>query len=277
MGNKLYRRVCSVSVGETRIEGLRISFVVKKTDKQEPNTAEIKIYNLSAQTRAKMQKVGEPVILSAGYEGDEAIIFVGDTRSISHIRDGADWVTVVKAGDGERALRYQRVNISESAGAQAKEVIKKAAKQIGLDTGNLDKMVDEYVSEVLPRGVVMSGPVHSTLGPLIRSQGIKWSVQDGKWCLAKEGELSDVEQYILSSDSGLIGSPEHCAADPNVQGSHATIKCTALLLNKVTIDAYHFVRLRSENQKADLVIESIEHRGDTHGSEWYTSLVGRPF
>lgn len=43
----LFARIAELTVGNTQISGLDISFFVEKTLTAEPNTAEIKIYNLN--------------------------------------------------------------------------------------------------------------------------------------------------------------------------------------------------------------------------------------
>jgi hypothetical protein len=80
--NPLYQREYSIQFDTTKITGLRVGFHVKKSLSKEPNTAEVKIYNLSENTRHKLQSKGTPFVLSGGYVGSSGVLFSGNSRTI---------------------------------------------------------------------------------------------------------------------------------------------------------------------------------------------------
>ncbi|MEI6806470.1 MAG: hypothetical protein WCK49_08200 [Myxococcaceae bacterium] len=78
-----FSRVAELSVGDTKISGLDISFFVEKTLTQEANTAEIKIYNLNAVNRKTLRDQQHiPVLLKAGYENSVGLLFKGDLTQV---------------------------------------------------------------------------------------------------------------------------------------------------------------------------------------------------
>ena len=77
-----YIRQVSLIVGDASGNGIdlsqmRIRFATKQFDLQTPNTAEIRVYNLSDDTANKVQKEFTKVELRAGYDGNFGTIFAG--------------------------------------------------------------------------------------------------------------------------------------------------------------------------------------------------------
>lgn len=58
-------------------------------------------------------------------------------RHFSQCREGADWRTVLKSGDGERAYSFARVSESFAPKASKSDVIK-AVNKLGLGSWQLD-------------------------------------------------------------------------------------------------------------------------------------------
>ena len=69
------------------------------------------ITNLSDSSRALVEKVNAPLIVQAGYAGDNTTLFTGRVRTCDHVRKGSDWETIIKSGDGEQELKLM-VNLS---------------------------------------------------------------------------------------------------------------------------------------------------------------------
>lgn len=249
--------------------GLRIAFKVVKTTEKTPNTAEITITNLAAPTRAALQVKGLKVRLEAGYQATGvSTLFLGDVRTVDHVRDGADWNTVIKAGDGERAFQYGRVSESWAAGTQALDVARTIAGRLGLPLGVLSSGAETALGKTLHAGWAAQGLAQRELSRLLGAFGLTWSAQDGQVQIMARGESLTVSIPEIAPDSGLIGSPE--VGSPEKKGGPALVKFRSLLLPQARPGAR--VSLRSERYKGTMKVKKATHTGDTAGGDWFTEI-----
>lgn len=262
------------------ISALRVSFKVAKSLVKDPNTAEIKIYNLSEATRAKIPGTGAKVVLKAGYEQTIEQIFIGDARSIESKREGAEWVTTIKCGDGERAVNFARVNESFGVNALASDVITKVGQATGLDTGNLAQLArGGAFPGRYTQGYVASGRAVKELEKALTAAGYELSIQDGS-LLALQPDGTTTESVIeLSSESGLIGSPEVAGGEKkesasqkkNSKGNNKPVlKARSLLQGGFRCGRRTKVVSRQYNGLYKIL--KVEHTGDTAGGDFYSDL-----
>lgn len=257
--------------------GMRIGFDINKTLKKEPNTAEIRVYNLAATTRAGLQKKGVAALLEAGYqETGLSRIASGNVRTVDHVREGADWITIIKLGDGERAWQYGRVNESFSAGTRVADVIKKLAQQMGLGGDDIDKQLDaakrstkRRIPETLDHGWAASGSAGRAMDHIMKAAHLSWSVQDGQLQILVEGQALDNVVFRINPRSGLIGSPE--MGTPPRKGGPGLIKFVSLL---IPVKPGGKVELTSDRYDGEVRLVGVNLVGDTHGTEWYAKMAG---
>ena len=289
-----FKRKWKVTVGNMATDSLRVAFRITKTLSKEPNTCDLKIWNLSETSRArvspndfseknslelqfaKLEAKGKfPCIVEAGYEGQtvgDATIFSGDTRTVDHIRDRADWITHVQCGDGEKAYQFNHLNKAFS-NTDFGKIVEEVGKSLTPNIGNLKDMIAKYKSEGgkmpdLTRGFVANGRASDTLASLLKSIGKDFSIQDGALLVVDPGTAAHSQVFRLSPSTGLIGSPDH--TPPEKQGKPATLKCKCLLNSQIVPAST--VRIDSEGIKGDFVVQKLDHIGDSHGSEWVTVI-----
>lgn len=262
----------SVTSDVVEVEDLRVAFKVVKTGKKEPNTAEVTISNLSPTRRASLQQKGVKFILQAGYEGTGiAQIFVGDARTVDHKRNGANWDTVIKSGDGERAYNFARVSESFSAGSPVSDVVNRIAGSLGLGLGNLKSQL-AGMTGTYDNGYAAHGPASRELDKVLRAAGYEWSIQDGEIFAHKPEAPGAILVPDLSPETGLIGSPEYGSPDKKTKRAPLKIRC--LLNPGIKIGGQ--VYIRSERHNGPVTVKKIEHTGDTAGGDWYTDFEGQP-
>lgn len=283
-----YIRKCKlvVSAGGSGLDlsTLRIVFKVRKEDAETPNTAEIRVYNLAEDTANRIKKEFDHVTLEAGYESNNGVIFDGNIKQVLRGREsGTDTFVDIIAGDGDEAYNYATVNKTLAAGSTQKQQIDVAAGEMGskgVERGYTAQMQDKP----LPRGKAMYGMARDYLRRSAQTTETTWSVQDGKLQFVKLTETLPGQAVVLTSKTGLIGSPEMDDEGMRVQ---CLLNPMLKIGGKVKIDegSIQQARLPNTEEKADANkapsinadgiyrLLTVEHSGDTRGNEWYSNLT----
>lgn len=257
----LFRREWAVTLGSLRSTGLRVQFRVTKTAATQPNTLDLSVTNLSPDSRAATQQRGLVVLVEAGYEGASELLFAGDARTVTHSRQGADWVTRIQCGDGERAFATARVSESFGPGSKVVDVLSSIATKLGLRGADaLEQAKKAAAGESFPNGVALSGRASDELTRVAARAGLEWSIQDGRLQLVPRGKATVATAVLLSADAGLVGAPEI--------GDKGVVRVRSLLLPGLRPG--RAVRLKSEALHGDFRAERVVHVGDSHGAAWYS-------
>jgi hypothetical protein len=290
---RLWNRSAYVILNDLRVEGLRLRFQAKKTLKPDPNKLDLFVYNLAASTRARLQAAEIPIVLVAGYKGEEQVIFAGRSKGVDHVRDGAEWATHIQCGDGEQAFRGHS-SFSLGPGAKVSDVLERIAKDLGIEAGDAISKAKRgdfaMAMDSFLQGYTASGKPVRELDRVMKAAGLEWSIQDGKLQIL-EPETSTTETvFVLSAATGLIGSPDHkvgkkLAAPLEARGeevdgeiapddSKLLLKAQSLLNG--AIRPGRRVQIEAVARQGMYRVEEVTHAGDTHGPEWTTALEGRP-
>ena len=258
-----------VTRDELVVTDLRVAFNIKKTDGKEPNTAEIVVTNLNPDHRGLVQKKGLKVTLEAGYQ-DTGLsrIFRGDARTVDPVRNGPDWDTTIKCGDGERGYQNARVNESFAPGTGAGDVLNYMASASGLQVGNVPSVLLN-ITTTFDQGYVVSGAWKHEMQRLMRAIGYQYSVQNETLQVLLPGQSTNAEIPLISPTSGLVGSPEF--GTPEKKGKPALIKFRSLLQPSTPGALVH---LRSAKYDGEVYVKKVTMSGDTYGGEWYTDFEG---
>lgn len=294
---KLFRRKATVTIavplkGKTlnvygadviEITDLRFAFKAKKTLGKEPNTLEVTITNLSEQSRAALQGKTLRVTVSAGYEGAQCVLFVGDSRHVDSRPEGADWTTVIQCGDGERGYKHGRVSESFRAGTSVVSILQKVADGMQLDSTQVAG-VDGLHGRQYVAGYVAHGRASRELDKILKGFGYEWSIQDGKLQVLRPDAATAETVVVLDAGSGLVGSPTLNTPSPTQHldpftnklvssGGRPTLKAKSLLQpsirpgRRVQIDSVVGIR-------GTFRVTEVTHTGDTSGGDFYTELEG---
>lgn len=294
---KLFRRKATVTIAVpikgkrlneygadvVEITDLRFTFEAKKTLGKEPNTLKLTIYNLSEQLRSSMQGKTLRVTLSAGYENTESILFVGNSRHVDSKTEGADWITTIQCGDGERGYKHGRVNDSFRAGVSVVSVLQKVADGMQLDSTQVVG-VEGLRGRQYVGGYVAHGRAALQLDKILKGFGYEWSIQDGKLQVLRPESATAETIVSLDAGSGLVGSPTMNTPSPTQHldpftnkvvssGGRPTVKAKSLLQpsirpgRRVEIDSTTGIR-------GIFKVTEVTHTGDTFGGDWYSSLEG---
>ncbi|QXF35253.1 hypothetical protein CE143_20315 [Photorhabdus luminescens] len=243
------------------ITNLRVAFEVSKTITSEPNPATIRVYNLNQSQRNLItSKTYNKVSLAVGYE-ELRVIYTGDIIEAVTVRDDLDFIIELTCGDGYEAYTGALVNKTLKAGVTDADILSEATKSMKVGNGAIDLPHDRQ----LPRGKVLTGNARDIMHKIARNNGANWSVQDGNMIvLPKNKVLTDNEGFVLSQETGMIGSPEKTD-----DGLSVTCLCNpALRIGGL-------IRIKSiiPEYNGDYKITELEHSGDFMSDDWHTLIT----
>jgi hypothetical protein len=252
---------------DARGQMLHTRFRVTKTLSGSPNTATIEIANMKAESRLKIQKEFDRVRIEAGHieAGNKGIIFDGFLREVKHKREGADIITTVECGDGDKGHRQGVIAKTFPAGTKPKDMIEEILKQMPeVDRGTFQGLDD---LPAYPRPVVMCGACRSELDKIGRTHRLYWSIQDGALEIV-EGNRAINETVVISQNTGMIGVPS--VTDNGIQ--------VACILNP-QIKIGRVIEVRSEtldmnDEQGRFRVSGITFAGDTHADEYMADITG---
>lgn len=250
-----------------------INATIKKTNKKEPNTANISIDNLSENIRNRISsKEFNLVKLDVGWYGEELrTIFVGSIDKHDHIREAesATTTTVLECGDGSIQYSESYSKKTLQKGMTDNQIVQEIIK----DMPEITKGAMEFPKDrVLPRGKTLMGSSRDELTRIADRNGCDWSIQDGQLVFVPKNKvLPDSYGYLLSQDSGMVGSPQK-------QGDGGLSVRTFL---NTSIYVNNLVRVKSmiNDYNGDYKVTDIEFKLSTVGQDWHqlNGLVGGNF
>lgn len=277
---RLYLRRYELQIGTRKIRDLSVGFRVAKSVKREPNTAEITVRNLSREHRREIEQArGLRVQLAVGYQGvDLHTIFRGDIQNaatprggyVTSAATGAEIETSIEAMDGGRSYTAARVSRSFAPGTPVVTVLGAAVDAMGIGRGNLADFASsglEGAGSVYREGATLSGPAVREVDGIVRSMGLRWSVQNGVFQLLRRGRPLEAGSVRLAEGTGLIGAP---AVDAN-----GDVTATALIIPG--LDPGRKIVLDSETISGGFEVRRVEYEGETRGDPWYAQLTLRRY
>ncbi|EMC3961608.1 hypothetical protein VDS66_005004 [Pseudomonas aeruginosa] len=287
-----YLRQISLKIGNDQtaldLSDLRIRFSVRRGDLKTPNSADIRVYNVSDQTAQRAQKEFERIVLQAGYAGNFGVIFDGTIKQVRRGRESqTDTYIDITAADGDSAYNFAVMSTSLAAGSTPDDHLQAALKSMesrGITMGEGGALS----ANKLPRGKVMFGMARDYLDTLGKTQDLSWSFQDGKLTLIPNTAYLPGEAVVVNSATGMVGLPEQTQngitvkmlLNPSVkvgrrlQINNASIQQMRYGLaigdDPVTRKALVSVYLDADGFYRSIV---VNHSGDSRGNEWYTDVI----
>jgi hypothetical protein len=270
---RLYDRKARLTVDVLEIEDLDFAFNIEKSTAKEPNTAEIKVFNLKEDNRNQLHYAqrGVETILQAGYRDNLSVLFIGNLKEVQSVKDGVDWVTTVRSGDGQNAAVEARYNKSYAPGTSAAKVVGELADALGINTSKAARKIRQGVlrdgARQFVKGTVVKGSTYDELDRLLRSMGFEWSVQDGELQVMDSGGPTENPAVLLSPESGLIGSP--------VVGSDGVAHLIALI--QPGLQPGRKIEVESLAVQGLYRIERVVFNGSTEptAGQWYAEIEAK--
>lgn len=285
--SKQWLRKISLVVGDNSgsaldLSALRIKFSTKKGDLQTPNSADIRVFNLSEDTANRVQKEFTRVALQAGYAENFGVIFRGNIKQVRRGREnGTDTFLDIFAADGDAAYNFAVVNQTLAAGSGHKDVVATcgaAMQEHGVTQGS----TPDLAGPQLPRGQALYGMARDYMRTSAEGTGTSWSIQDGQLTMIPRTGYLPGQAVVLTAKTGLIGTPEQtqegvrarCLLNPQIRvGSRVKIDNSSILKAKIDMNYTAINMTPKVAQDGFYRVLMAEYVGDTHSQDWYTNLT----
>lgn len=309
MSNQQYIRRLRVLLGTSDSEGIdvsdfRVKFSISQAITGKPKTADIRLYNVSRSTLAKIQQENALVEMYCGYGADTpldklGLLFKGTVFQLRYGREnGTDTFLQIIAMDGGAALANATINQTFAAGTPVSDL---RGALIGtlqnVDNGAL-AVID--ADKKLIRGVPQYGMTRNHLRQFAEDTGCSFFIENGKVVMIPSTSVLKTPAVVINRETGMIGMPQvtpqgiavRCLLNPQImlsgqiQLDNATIQ-DAQLDTAYAAAAKNFIGGSQQNvvmSNAQLAkgaqdtdgmykVISASHVGDTRGNEWYTDII----
>lgn len=271
---ELFGRVGRVMVDGRVFSGVRFAFTVERKAVREPSKAQVVLSNLSPESRALIVDKGCRVVVEAGYTGQSGAIFIGTSYSVKHAHVGPDWSTTIEAADGGKEVSSAKGAWSFGPGASAARAVAVIAQGLGLPLSSASRINPKPATFL--NGYAFAGRTVSALDDVTKATGLRWSVQDGQVQILDDALPGDgFSDVLLSSGSGMIGSPERGERDPRTGKHRVTVRC---LINPLIRPERLIVVSSTDAPELSGRYRVIGSKvtGDTHGDDWSMTLDAAP-
>lgn len=291
----LFGRNWRLTIGSLDLTDLDLAFKTERHIHRSPNTAEIRIWNLSPESRAQVEggarpftPLGHPrvevpdgvVRLAIGYGSDDPPqVFRGDVRvAWTEWTTDVDAVTTIQARDGGHAYSEARISRAYAAGTAIATVVRDTVRAMDIGEGNLAEFASAYSlrtgASTFPDGYTAHGRAHRILTDLLRGGGLRWSVQAGALQIQRQGEPLETRSVLLSAETGLVDSPTWDERGKRSSGRRGLLTARALIMPG--LDPGRKVRVEADTAEGDFEIRKVILTGGTRDNEWYADMDLRP-
>jgi hypothetical protein len=199
------RQVEAVVQG-VKINGLKIAFNIEKTDKPEPNTSKIQIYNLSKDTHNQVSVAGNHCVLKAGYKDETvAAIFFGDVVKGTRVKSGTDYITELEVKDGRAAVMAGQVSVSYAKDTEALSIVQEMIGAIGLPSKGTENIP---AGAKYPGAFSGIGQAADILREVLNKFELMYTIQNEMIYVMKPDEAAENTGLKLNTESGLLTIPQ---------------------------------------------------------------------
>ncbi len=278
---RLYKRIVEVIIGDDdnadSISDLFIAFEIIKETSSKPAEGWIKIYNLNESTEARIFKRGKRIRFLAGYDGIANLVFDGDVRKVEKDKSGLNRVTVITLGGNVFKTTSAEFVKSYQGPVSAKQVVKDALPSFSLISGTLSTIPDNLILN----DFAWSGRTSDMLDRILRPSNIQWYEDNGVINFSSNGGVPNDAVFVLSEDSGMVGSPSFTD-----KGIKVVSLLNALININSKIQPVSSVlqkpasgddkNARAQSKEGFYKVTKIVHRGDNRNGDFVSEIIAVP-
>lgn len=236
-----------------------------------PNSAVIKVWGLSAATRARIEAQDELTCrIHAGYGTSPGQIFFGVVQHAETVLEREDRVLRVSLDEeGGNEYMSREVSIAVPKGTPLRTVLLSLINATGMKLGNaaqLDPRWRASGANVTEGSYVAHGSAVFELNIFCQSCGIDWSFQEGQFMGAPTGQAYRSDGPLLTPKTGLLDA--RLDRRGNIEGR--------ALLNADIMPGVGF-RIENETLTGDFIASATVHDGDNYDpGNWHVGFHGIP-
>lgn len=266
--------------------GIKMTFDVQKDLTQETNKVKVKLWNLTDDSRQKIEKQDLRMDIYAGYhemEGPKRI-FTGTIIQAVTTDEGKDVSTELTASDGQIAVRDAAFSLSYAPGTGGLVILKAIASNMGLPL----ILGEDVKLSAYDNGYSFVGNGRDALSEVCNGNGLSWSIQNGNLQVILAGGSLAKRGLVFSSASGLIGSPARIVKS-NPKEDKETPKRKSRKKSKKekpekqagwkietllapTVSPGDAIKVESRMINGWFRVESLQHTGDSIGGQYKTQM-----
>jgi hypothetical protein len=238
----LKKTILTIGTRQFDSDNIDIDYLVEFEDSEEPNVAEISLWNPSNDTISQIKRE-MPVILNSGYVGDIGVLISGKIADFEVISYDVDRELKMYVGDGLEVWNtpIKKSYINLNADKVAQDLSKLSGVSFKID---LEKNI------TYPQ-IVFDEPLISCLRKIASDTESKFFIRNGQGFLVKK-TYAEQSIFVLNAESGLIGRPERVNID-DIDGYR--IQC--LLEYRINVGSY--VRIESRYVNGDFRVVKGKH------------------
>ena len=264
--SNFWTRKCEIIVGNRHLNmgDLDIEFNIPFDNDEEPDVAQVKIYNLSDNSVNSISKE-QNVIINAGYEGDVGTLFKGTLQKTLTKWQNIDKVTELHIGDGSQQWMREQISEAYSENTTSQEILGDLTGRFGLEVGRLDLVNNlTYL-----KGRIIDSSLKDAIKQVVKETNTAFKISKGRIFIMPFSEGIPTG-FLLNKNTGLIGSPEVFEKEENGQ-IYKGFKITMLLNHRITIDSIFSV----QSETANGTFRVLRGRHINNGSNFLTIVEVR--
>lgn len=262
------------------------SFNEKSSGSDSP-ACTIKIYNLSEETRKKVIRVNSPVILEAGYNGDDSVIFTGQVTKGYVSKEGQNVVTTLACKEGWTPLngvRYSKTFPKETSYSDIFNDIISVFNNNGIASSpqgiKLNKGDNPPSELITVKSWSFVGYLRQAMDYICDELNFNWQIIHSKLFVYPKNDPEMVGGVILNSGNILSIKPSQegtlaPSSSPQKQG----LKLKTFLIGD--LDTSKLVEIEPDDEDSTFSINqyagkyritNLQHSLSYEGGDWYTDI-----
>lgn len=249
------------NIHDARETALHVCFSIEKSNAESPNDAKVQVWNLSDSNLKILDTKDCIVELKAGYGDNLALILVGNITSVITTMENADRMTEMTVVDGRAELRDATISVSLNGKVSAKDVYKRIANAMGMSI----VFAKDLSFNTMPNGFSYVGKAKNALQKIAKLCGHNWTIQNQVLQITWPGRAVSTRGYLLSSDTGLIGTPKRVTIG---SGDETQTGWEAEYFLNGAIGVNDVVQLQSSTANGYYLVHKITFDGDNLEGDW---------
>jgi len=256
----VFGQVITVNINSILLDNSKndIEFTVPFDNDIEPNEAEITVYNLNDKTIADLE-YNQKITITAGYKDDTGIVFSGYISKVKTKHENVDKITTIYALDDQSLTDKEIQEISYAENINSSYILKDLLDKTNLPIAVFQTRYD-YINK---EAVKVDGSLTENIKKYAKQCGIDVYINKSKIYAHDIRSASTDINFVISSNTGMIGSPEEFTEEIEEENYKETIKGYSVeMLLQHRIQTGVKIKLNSKYVNGIFSVKSGEHSYD---------------